>query len=189
MVGLSIPDAKKTRYILSNCARLLARRRMGLRRGWPPAVPSEECAIRSVPLPLAACRSVHRGFRTRLLWLPVRHQRAGFATPARMCPAAHSSRRHSRLTPPAMVRWRDILPMPLAASAFIVFLIGIADPMIVARESSSSFIHDLEAVRQARCGDLVFFRMGPDGEDVKYASNLDYPDRPVIRLVHRRGDP
>jgi 4-amino-4-deoxy-L-arabinose transferase-like glycosyltransferase len=63
----------------------------------------------------------------------------------------------------------------LALATLRAFLV---EPVALTLESSSDFVRKVEAVRGT--GPLVFFQIGPDTEDIKYAVNLERDVRPIF---------
>jgi len=61
----------------------------------------------------------------------------------------------------------------VGALAFIVVYVGVVSPMYYQREETSTFVRAVESLRADEPGELVFYLMGPDQEDVKYAANAE----------------
>jgi 4-amino-4-deoxy-L-arabinose transferase-like glycosyltransferase len=77
---------------------------------------------------------------------------------------------------------RELALTALAAVAFNLFNSGPVESLTVSRGSTSAFAAELESLRKQTPGPLVFYRVGPDGEDVKYAVSLDYAVQPSYVL-------
>jgi 4-amino-4-deoxy-L-arabinose transferase-like glycosyltransferase len=180
MLGLSIPAAKKMRYILpmapaasllaaymlsSDTLPVLLRRTRDVLLSFFLWLPAGLFAGTIAVLVFGRCLEIEAG---RVLLLP-----AGIL----LATAIASPMARSRLATSA---WRDTVLVALAASAFLVFKAGLVEPLTTARESSAAFAQALESLRRKQQGDLVFYRVGPDNDDIKYASVLDHPLRPVF---------
>ena len=61
----------------------------------------------------------------------------------------------------------------VGALAFMVVYIGVISPMYYQREETSTFVQSVESQIDAETDKLVYYMMGPDREDVKYAANVD----------------
>jgi 4-amino-4-deoxy-L-arabinose transferase-like glycosyltransferase len=180
MLGLSIPAAKKMRYILpivpaasllaaymfsSETLPVLLRRTRAILLSFFLRLPAGLFVGSVGVLVFGRCFELQVS-RAILLPAGVLLVTAIAATVAR-----------SRL---AASGWRDTVLLALAASAILIFKAGLVEPLITARESSAAFAQTTESLRQQQQADLVFYRVGPDGDDVKYASALDHPLRPVF---------
>ncbi len=77
-----------------------------------------------------------------------------------------------------------------AAAALVILYIGIIQPIYYDREHTTSFVSQVEQLREATPGPLVFYQIGPDGEDIKYAVNAghslqpEYFDKPEKMLTY-----
>ncbi len=66
----------------------------------------------------------------------------------------------------------------VCAAVFVIVNIGVADPVGYGLERTGPFVRQVEALREDRPGDIVFFRMGPDQEDIKFVVNASRPVQP-----------
>lgn len=73
----------------------------------------------------------------------------------------------------------------VGALTFLVTYVGVVSPMYYQREETSTFVRAVESLREDKPGELVFYLMGPDREDVKYAANAE---RVVIPRFVREFD-
>lgn len=174
--GMSIPAAKKARYLLP------AIPAFSLMAAWVFACDEPDPFMRKV-------RDSLMGF---FLWLPI----GLFLATLALLSLGYRfglQAQMSLLIPAAAlllcaaaglfanfraIRHRQAIGMAVATTAFLLFLCGVAEPLAVAKGRSAVFASDVESIRKEKQGPLVFFRLGPDGEDIKYASNLDYPIHP-----------
>jgi 4-amino-4-deoxy-L-arabinose transferase-like glycosyltransferase len=65
--------------------------------------------------------------------------------------------------------------LALLAAICCVVTIGIANPIYYSTEKTGPFVRRVEVLRQANPGDIVFFKIGPDQEDIKFVANLPKP--------------
>jgi len=77
-------------------------------------------------------------------------------------------------------RWIDhranaLGTLVIAAAAFVVLHIGIVDPISYSQERTRPFVSDVEALYERDPGTLVFFRVHPDAEGIKFMVNLSKP--------------
>lgn len=77
-------------------------------------------------------------------------------------------------------RWKgwydyDMMPMLIAVVVFAAVDIGIVDPLLYSLEKSRPFVRRVEALYEETPGTIVFFKVGPDAEDIKFAVNLSKP--------------
>jgi len=178
LAGMSIPECKKSRYVLpivpglsltaaylfieaSPQALLLGTRRWLLR-------------ICSLLAPLAAVGVaaglvVARSFEPRLQahWLPTLAVLFLLTATVRVL-----TRR------PMDDLRRDLALLAVGAATVAVVSIGVASPAYFSLEQTRPFVQEVEALQAERPGDIVFFRVGPDGEDIKFMVNLSRPARP-----------
>jgi len=87
------------------------------------------------------------------------------------------------------VRWtrkfreysRDgLTAIPVAALSFIVFNIGVIGPTTCFYERTKPFVEKVETLLASRPGTIAFYRIGPDGEDIKFMVNTSRPLMPVF---------
>jgi len=65
------------------------------------------------------------------------------------------------------------------AACMVFAVIFFIEPFDQSLENSRDFVVSSEKVRGGQ-GGLVFYRIGPDGEDIKYSINLEKPVRPLF---------
>ncbi len=75
---------------------------------------------------------------------------------------------------------RDMATMAIAVAAFITICVGIAQPINLALETTQPFVARVKLLQEERPGDIVFYRIGPDGEDIKFMANYDEPPKPAF---------
>jgi 4-amino-4-deoxy-L-arabinose transferase-like glycosyltransferase len=175
LVGLTIPAAKKMRYIL-------------------PIVPFASLLVAYCLICISSdpfMRRVKEAILSLFLWLP-----AGlFGALVLVMVFGRQFELHmtlGRILLPAalllataisaiVVSWRiratstrELALVAMAALAFNVFNSELVESLTTDRGSSSAFVANLESLRRQQPGPLVFYRIGPDGEDIKYMVNLDY---------------
>ena len=66
---------------------------------------------------------------------------------------------------------QETLLTAVAALTFVTMYAGIIGPLYYSREETTSFVAQVESLRQSEPGALVFYEIGPDAEDIKYAAN------------------
>lgn len=72
---------------------------------------------------------------------------------------------------------RELVIFIIGLSSFILLYVGIAQPLDVQFNRAKPFVETVETLRQAN-QQLVFYRIGPDGEDIKFMVALDKPVQP-----------
>jgi hypothetical protein len=55
--------------------------------------------------------------------------------------------------------------------SFIIFNIGVVDPMVYVYERTKPFVKKMESLLQSQPGTIAFYRIGPDEEDIKFVAN------------------
>jgi hypothetical protein len=73
---------------------------------------------------------------------------------------------------------RDLALLAVGAAVVVVVTVGVAGPVCFSLEQTRPFVQEVEALQAEKPGDIVFFRVGPDGEDIKFMVNLSRPARP-----------
>ncbi len=87
------------------------------------------------------------------------------------------------LIPPVIVAWkldrgwrgvpgRDMYLLAVGAFTFVVVHIEVVEPITYSRERTVPFVRQVEAIREEAQGTVTFFRVGPDAEDIKFMANL-----------------
>jgi len=75
---------------------------------------------------------------------------------------------------------RDVAFAVVAVVVFIIVNIGIVEPVNLALESTRPFVEKMKSLQKERQGQIAFYQMGPDGEDIKFMANYDRPIKPVF---------
>ena len=73
---------------------------------------------------------------------------------------------------------RDMVLLVIGVAVFVIVAAGIADPLSYSLEKSGPFVRQIEALHEATPGTIVFVRVGPDAEDIKFTVNLSKPLEP-----------
>lgn len=68
--------------------------------------------------------------------------------------------------------------MSIGVLTFIIFSIGIIDPFIYNRELTRPFVEKVENLLKAKPGMIAFYKIGPDAEDIKFVVNMKYRVKP-----------
>jgi len=175
LVGMSIPTAKKTRYIV-------------------PIVPALALIASSMMADASLGGLLFRTKRVFLAicaWLPgVSAVGVGglllFACLRRPEWRACSLITLGLLIPPFLAAWRldrgwrcvpnrDMYLLAVGVATFVIVHIGVAGPIGYSLERTRPFIQQIEALQEKAPGTISFFRVGPDAEDVKFMANLAKP--------------
>jgi 4-amino-4-deoxy-L-arabinose transferase-like glycosyltransferase len=69
----------------------------------------------------------------------------------------------------------DLATLAVAVAAFVALNVGIADPIRYGLERTRPFVSQVETLYEKNPGTLVFFRVGPDAEGIKFMANLSKP--------------
>jgi len=77
---------------------------------------------------------------------------------------------------------RDMATVAIAVAAFITIYVGIAQPINLALETTQPFVARVKLLQKERPGDIAFYRIGPDGEDIKFMVNYDKPIKPAFLM-------
>jgi hypothetical protein len=75
---------------------------------------------------------------------------------------------------------RDFVNAAIGVSAFIIVNIGVAQPVNEILESTRPFVEKVKLLEKERPGDIVFYQIGPDTEDIKFVVNYDKPITPIF---------
>lgn len=70
---------------------------------------------------------------------------------------------------------RDMYLLAVGAAAFVIVYIGMVGPITYSSEKTRPFVRAVEAAQEKAPGPICFFRVGPDGEDVKYMAHTTKP--------------
>jgi len=74
----------------------------------------------------------------------------------------------------------DMVPAVVGVAAFIIVSIGVAQPINLASETTRPFVARVKLLQEERPGDIAFYKIGPDGEDIKFMVNYDKPLKPAF---------
>ena len=167
LVGLSIPQTKKIRYIL-------------------PAIPAV-AGLASYALMSGRAtwaKWIKRCVEVVLLLLPLLMVALIFTQKARLAAAGIGLAWYSAAFLAifaasvliALRRWRSgadtAIPLTLAACLTVyVFQVGVFEPINVQTHDTRGFVQRIEALRTQRPGALVFYKENPDGLAIKYLVN------------------
>jgi len=85
------------------------------------------------------------------------------------------------------VKWRlrghpnqDMALAVVGVAAFIITSVGIAEPISLAIECTKPFVEKVKYLQKERPGEIGFYQIGPDAEDIKFMANYDRPIKPVF---------
>jgi 4-amino-4-deoxy-L-arabinose transferase-like glycosyltransferase len=175
MLGMSIPSVKHTRYLLPivPAISLIASRlvveasfagaMLGVRRTF-------ERVCRRLPLPVAAAVGglFLLKYAAALPWEA--HYVAAIVT---LVLLAGVSRKLE-------TSWSDraIHSLGICAAVIIIVIVGVTDPISYSLERTEPLVKQVETLQKDRPGELVFFRIGPDQEDIKFVVNMSHPTKP-----------
>lgn len=177
LVGLSIPHFKRAYYVVPMVPFLAAIAAHGLLRadGWfRRVVPVYTALVLALPtlalVALLVCRH---------LW-----QRHGYwpdVSLALLVPVFVA------LQIAALVTWRRLngtrrllALSALALAAQWLMLVTVVEPAQDLQYDSRGFVQQVEGLRQAQPGPLVFFGLGQDSWAIRYMMNLDHDEQPIF---------
>ncbi len=69
----------------------------------------------------------------------------------------------------------DLVTPAIAVAAFVTLHVGIIDPIYYRTETTRPFVRQVEALYEENPGTLVFFQVGSDAEGIKFMVNLSKP--------------
>jgi len=75
---------------------------------------------------------------------------------------------------------QDMVAAAIGVSAFIIVNIGVAQPVNQILESARPFAEQVKLLEKERSGNIVFYQIGPDTEDIKFMVNYDKPITPFF---------
>jgi len=75
---------------------------------------------------------------------------------------------------------QDMVAAAIGVSAFIIVNIGVAQPVNEILESARPFVEQVKLLEKERPGDIVFYQVGPDTDDIKFMVNYDKPITPIF---------
>ena len=75
---------------------------------------------------------------------------------------------------------QDMVAAAIGVSAFIIVNIGVTQPVNEILESARPFVEKVKLLEKERPGDIVFYQIGPDTEDIKFMVNYNKPITPIF---------
>ena len=75
---------------------------------------------------------------------------------------------------------RGMVIAAIGVSAFIIVNIGVAQPVNEILESSRPFVEQVKLLEEERPGDIVFYQIGPDADDIKFMVNYGKSITPIF---------
>lgn len=75
---------------------------------------------------------------------------------------------------------RDLALIAIGAVAFNAFNILIVESIYYGRETTKPFVKKVESLQKRQEGEIVFYRIGPDAEDIKFLVNMERLVRPAF---------
>jgi len=177
LLGLSIPGEKRTRYIL-------------------PAVPAFALLASYIFVDALPSRAIS-WTRVALLrlcdWLPgigLAVSLGAFALRSRFSPPFYPARLMTAVTVLALsaIAWTllrttrrvhaNVWRVAVAAGTLVVVHVGVVETVTLSLEGAAAFVQEV-AVRNAKApGPIVFWRIGPDQEDIRFMVNYDTAEAP-----------
>jgi 4-amino-4-deoxy-L-arabinose transferase-like glycosyltransferase len=180
LVGMSIPGAKKTRYILPMVPALsLLASSMFVH----PAAEGLSAQVRKLFLGFCRVFPIAASVGALVFCVPNPYFTAIPAFPglvvfgvliALIVAYPRCSRRVGGFSESPFVL------IALAVFAFVALNVWIISPMTYARESTRPFAEKLERLLPSGPTTIVFYRISPDGDDIKLAANMDRPVTPIF---------
>src|SRR5262249_11262508 len=74
---------------------------------------------------------------------------------------------------PRHATYRPVGAAAIGAAMVLAGIVGIVDPITVGAERTGAFTAALAALREREPGPILFYRIMPDSEDVKFMVNVD----------------
>jgi 4-amino-4-deoxy-L-arabinose transferase-like glycosyltransferase len=178
LAAMSIPAAKKTRYMLPIVPAislmasylLVGLRAQGVLSGIR-RVFLGFCFFLPAGMIVAVLAMLLFAWRTQPSW-----QAHFFSTLAALTLLAVLSAR-------SRSKWMDQpadvpVPLAIAVAALVALYVGIAEPIRYSQERTRPFVRQVEALYERSPNAVVFFQVRPDAEGVKFMVNLSAPLRP-----------
>lgn len=75
---------------------------------------------------------------------------------------------------------QDMVSAVVGVAAFIIVSIGVAQPINATLECTRPFVEKVKLLQKEQPGDLIFYQIGPDAEDIKFMVNYDKPIMPIF---------
>lgn len=180
IAGLSVPDARKVRYLLPIVPAIAALAAYPLHAGIDPQRQRVLVFLRKalegllLLLPTVALIGLWESFHhTRTLAVAMQ---VPFLPMATLLVVLQGTM--------LCLRWRGsadtALTGELLGAVATVFLLNllVVEPARLQLHDTSAFVRQVEALRQRQPGEVVFFRVGRDATAIKYLVNLDYDLQP-----------
>jgi 4-amino-4-deoxy-L-arabinose transferase-like glycosyltransferase len=73
---------------------------------------------------------------------------------------------------------RDFMFLAIGTITFIIIIVGINEPINYHRNITKPFVKKVENLRSQQYGEIIFYRIYPDNEAIKFMANLDKPITP-----------
>lgn len=179
LIGMSIPDDKKERYILAMTPAI------SLLSAYIFFAPQEQkyflilrriLNIFFLVLPLIfliAILYLHQYTIDKNIVLPIHFVCVFISYAALQIANLTIYRRHQDLP-----MWRETLLLTTAAFSFVIAIIAIAEPIQLFLDKTHEFVMSVEAQRVAEHAKLVFYKETPDGTPIKYLINMNSDEHP-----------
>jgi 4-amino-4-deoxy-L-arabinose transferase-like glycosyltransferase len=75
---------------------------------------------------------------------------------------------------------QDMVSAVVGVAAFVIVSIGVIQPINATLECTRPFVEKMKLLLKEWPGDLIFYQIGPDGEDIKFMVNYDKPIMPIF---------
>jgi 4-amino-4-deoxy-L-arabinose transferase-like glycosyltransferase len=75
---------------------------------------------------------------------------------------------------------QDMASVVVGVTAFIIVSIGVVQPINATLECTRPFVEKVKLLQKEQPGDLIFYQIGPDAEDIKFMVNYDKPIMPIF---------
>ena len=75
---------------------------------------------------------------------------------------------------------QDMVSAVVGVTAFIIVSIGVVQPINATLECTRPFVEKVKLLQEEQPGDIIFYQIGPDTEDIKFMVNYDKPIMPIF---------
>ncbi len=75
---------------------------------------------------------------------------------------------------------QHFLILGVAACVFVVFYMGVIEPVNLVTNKTHDFVNEIEKMRHLEKAQLIFYQENPDGLPIKYLANTTRDDEPVF---------
>jgi 4-amino-4-deoxy-L-arabinose transferase-like glycosyltransferase len=75
---------------------------------------------------------------------------------------------------------QDVILAAVGVAVFIIVNVGITEPISLAIECTKPFVEKVKFLQEERPGEIAFYQIGPDAEDIKFVANYDKPIKPIF---------